>query len=84
MLMEAEVSQEGIVWGGWFGGNVRKINSATGGYAGLFVEPEGEPAGDGFFIAGLFVVSIPNIEGDGDGSAGLKLDIVVSPFKCAS
>jgi hypothetical protein len=46
MLMEAEVSQEGIVWGGWFGGTVRKINSATGGYAGLFVEPEGEPAGD--------------------------------------
>jgi len=25
--MEAEVSQEGIVWEGWFGGTVRKINS---------------------------------------------------------
>ena len=47
---------------------------------GLFVEPEGEPAGDGFFIAGLAMVSVPNIEGDGDRPAGLKLDIVVSPF----
>ena len=41
----------------------------------LFVEPEGEPGGDGFFVAGLFVVTVPDVEGDGDGTSGLELDI---------
>ena len=41
----------------------------------LFVEPEGEPGGGGFFITGFFVVAIPYVEGDGDGSAGLELDV---------
>jgi len=41
----------------------------------LFVEPEGEPARNGFFVAGFFVVAVPDVEGDGDGSAGLELDI---------
>lgn len=64
------------------GRKVRKINAASPAW-GLFVEPEGEPAGDGFFIAGLFGVSVPDVESDGDGFAGLELDVAFIFFEDA-
>ena len=43
----------------------------------LFVEPEGEPAGDGFFVAGFAVVAVPDVEGDGDGFSCFEFYIAV-------